>query len=201
SYPLVLKIPDSAFSLGVFKVANEDEFRAKAADLLDDSDLVLAQEFLPTDFDWRVGVLDRKPIFVCRYFMSKDHWQIYNHARKAAESSGDFDSMPVEKAPPAVIETALHAASLIGDGLYGVDLKQKGDKCCVIEINDNPNIDAGVEDESLGQKLYERIMQSFFERIERSKQRADDNTSAAETELSLKTARHARASQCEGMRE
>ena len=40
-YPLVIKIPDSAFSLGVFKVASEQEFRVKVFDLLDDSDLVL----------------------------------------------------------------------------------------------------------------------------------------------------------------
>jgi glutathione synthase/RimK-type ligase-like ATP-grasp enzyme len=173
SYPLVLKIPDSAFSLGVFKVSSEVEFRAKAAELLEDSDLVLAQEFLPTDFDWRVGVLDRKPLYVCRYFMSKDHWQIYNHARKDEDRMGEFDTMAVEDAPADVIDTALRAANLIGDGLYGVDLKQRDGKCYVIEINDNPNIDAGVEDELLGHELYERVMRSFLDRIERSKQRDD----------------------------
>ena len=188
-YPLVIKIPDSAFSLGVFKVASEQEFRAKASDLLDDSDLVLAQEFFPTDFDWRVGILDRKPLFVCRYFMSKDHWQIYNHSRKDDDSEGEFDTMHVDQAPAIVIETALQAANLIGDGLYGVDLKQKGDKCYVIEINDNPNIDAGVEDELLGPALYERIMHGFFDRIERSKQRADDAPRADAAEAELKVSR------------
>ena len=45
-------------------------------------------------------------------------------------------------------------ANLIGDGLYGVDLKQAGDKVVVIEVNDNPNIDCGVEDVYLGDDLY-----------------------------------------------
>jgi len=36
----------------------------------------------------------------------------------------------------------------------------------VIEVNDNPNIDAGVEDKVLGQQLYERIMEEFLRRME-----------------------------------
>lgn len=51
--------------------------------------------------------------------------------------------MPVEEVPKKVITTALKAANLIGDGLYGVDLKQNDKGVYVIEINDNPNIDSG----------------------------------------------------------
>nr|MBF3181566.1 RimK family alpha-L-glutamate ligase [Pseudomonas aeruginosa] len=54
----------------------------------------------------------------------------------------------------------------IGDGLYGVDLKQAGDKVLVIEVNDNPNIDAGIEDGQLGDELYRRILQAFVQRLE-----------------------------------
>ncbi|MDX3948570.1 RimK family alpha-L-glutamate ligase, partial [Pseudomonas aeruginosa] len=71
-----------------------------------------------------------------------------------------------EQVPPAVLELALEAAGLIGDGLYGVDLKQAGDKVLVIEVNDNPNIDAGVEDGQLGDELYRRILQAFVQRLE-----------------------------------
>jgi hypothetical protein len=28
-----------------------------------------------TDFDWRIGVLDRQPIFASKYFMSQGHWR------------------------------------------------------------------------------------------------------------------------------
>ena len=58
--------------------------------------------------------------------------------------------MPVHEAPRKVVELAVKTANLIGDGLYGVDLKQAGDKVVVIEVNDNPNIDCGVEDVYLG---------------------------------------------------
>jgi len=58
------------------------------------------------------------------------------------------------------------AANLIGDSLYGVDVKQVENKFYVIEVNDNPNIDAGVEDATLKDELYFRIMRVFLRRIE-----------------------------------
>jgi glutathione synthase/RimK-type ligase-like ATP-grasp enzyme len=171
-FPMVIKVPDSAFSLGVFKINTEADLRKTAQKFLRESDLVLVQEFLPTDFDWRIGILDRQPLFACRYFMSKDHWQIYNHGKKGDDFAGEFDTIPVEDAPSEVVKTALAAANLIGDGLYGVDLKQSDRRVYVIEVNDNPNIDFGIEDEYLGSALYDRIIQSLMERIEKSKQRS-----------------------------
>jgi glutathione synthase/RimK-type ligase-like ATP-grasp enzyme len=47
-----------------------------------------------------------------------------------------------------------------------VDLKQIDGKCFIIEVNDNPNIDAGVEDEVLKDGLYLKIMEIFLERIQ-----------------------------------
>jgi glutathione synthase/RimK-type ligase-like ATP-grasp enzyme len=64
----------------------------------------------------------------------------------------------------------VRAAALMGDGLYGVDIKQAGRRSYVIEINDNPTIDHGYEDKLLRQELYERIMQVMFDRVERRKQ-------------------------------
>jgi glutathione synthase/RimK-type ligase-like ATP-grasp enzyme len=54
-------------------------------------------------------------------------------------------------------------------GLYGVDLKQVGDRVVVIEVNDNPSIDAGVEDAYLGKDLYRHIMDEFLRRMERKR--------------------------------
>ena len=71
--------------------------------------------------------------------------------------------------PPDVLKLALKATSPIGDGLYGVDLKQAGDRTVVIEVNDNPSIDAGVEDAYLGEDLYRRIMDEFLRRMERKR--------------------------------
>ena len=53
---------------------------------------------------------------------------------------------PLPDVPKEVTGVALVACAIIGDGLYGVDLKEVGGRVFVIEVNDNPNIDAGVED-------------------------------------------------------
>ena len=58
-YPLVLKIPDGSFSRGVKKADDRVALERLAAEMLEDSDLILAQAFMPTTFDWRVGVLGR----------------------------------------------------------------------------------------------------------------------------------------------
>jgi glutathione synthase/RimK-type ligase-like ATP-grasp enzyme len=166
-FPCVLKQPDSAFSLGVIRVDEPSELEAKAEQFLSKSDLVIAQEFLPSSFDWRVGVLDRKILFVCKYHMVKGHWQIAVTDKKTGERDyGKVESVPIHEAPAFVVRAGLRAAQQIGDGLYGVDVKQIGNKAYVIEVNDNPNVDAGYEDQVLGDELYTRIMRVFLERME-----------------------------------
>lgn len=169
SYPLVLKQPDSAFSLGVFKVKNKSEALQVLKMLFKKSDMVLCQEFLYSEFDWRIGMLDNRPLFACKYYMSENHWQIYNWKNKDEENGGDSETLPLADVPEAVLKTASKAAALIGDGLYGVDLKMIEDKVYVVEVNDNPNIDAGIEDLVLGDTLYETLIDSFINRIEAAK--------------------------------
>lgn len=167
TYPLVLKLPESSFSLGVFRVNSPSEMEFKIEEMFKESDLVLAQEFLPSDYDWRIGIIDNQPIFSCKYYMANKHWQIYNWQSEIAnESYGRHESVPINKVPNYVLKTALKAAALIGNGLYGIDIKETGQKAYLIEINDNPNIDFGVEDAILGDELYERIMRSIYNRIE-----------------------------------
>jgi glutathione synthase/RimK-type ligase-like ATP-grasp enzyme len=169
SFPLVLKIPDGSFSRGVVKVEDVPQLERAAAQLFQSTALLIAQEFLYTEFDWRVGVLNREALYACRYYMSRGHWQIYNHAARGAARSGGFETLAVSSAPPEVVKLALRATHPIGDGLYGVDIKQTNDRLVVIEVNDNPSIDAGVEDEQLGLELYRRIMQEFLRRMERKR--------------------------------
>ena len=119
--PCVLKKPDGAFSIGVVKARTPEEVSQRLDTLLAESELVVAQEFTPSDFDWRIGVLDRRPLFAARYHMAPGHWQII---RQGASSStyGRVEAVPFEEVPDEVMETALRAASLFGEGLYGVDL-------------------------------------------------------------------------------
>jgi glutathione synthase/RimK-type ligase-like ATP-grasp enzyme len=170
-WPVVLKKPDGAFSLGVVKVANDEELRERLDEYLAESDLVVAQEFLATTFDWRIGILDRRPLYASRYFMAAGHWQIVRREDNGRRHYGKYETVPIEAAPPQAVEVALRAANLVGDGLYGVDVKQTENGFYVIEVNDNPNLDAGVEDAILKDELYTRVMEVFLKRIEARKTR------------------------------
>jgi glutathione synthase/RimK-type ligase-like ATP-grasp enzyme len=164
--PLVLKQPDSAFSAGVRKAADKAELDVIVEEMLKKSDLVIAQSFVPTEFDWRIGILDGHPLYACRYHMAEGHWQILK--RDGGGKAVDFgraETVAVEMAPTRVVKLALKAANAVGKGLYGVDLKEVGGKVYLIEVNDNPNIDAGFEDWVLGDELYLRVMRTFAARV------------------------------------
>ena len=68
----------------------------------------------------------------------------------------------------------MKAANLIGDGLYGVDVKESNGNFYIIEVNDNPNIDSDSEDAILKEDLYNRIMEVFVRRMEQKRARLDD---------------------------
>ncbi len=159
--PCVLKRPDGAFSQGVKKATDVDELRRIIESMLEDSDLVIAQEWTPTDYDWRIGVIDGKPLYACRYHMAARHWQI-----ASGDDFGKVDTMAVADAPPKVIDVAVRAANQIGRGLYGVDLKEVNGQPMIIEVNDNPNLDAGYEDAVLKEELWREIARVFLKRIE-----------------------------------
>ena len=168
--PVVLKQPDSAFSKGVTKVETEEAMRATVKEMLAQSELIVAQAFLPTDFDWRVGIFDGRPLYVCKYFMARRHWQIIRRNESGETAvEGSCKTLSVGEAPKEVIQCALKAANLIGDGLYGVDLKAVDNQPYIIEVNDNPSIDTGYEDAVLKAALYREIMSVFLQRIEAKK--------------------------------
>ena len=65
-----------------------------------------------------------------------------------------------------MIEVALRAARAIGAGLYGVDIKETGGSIVVIEVNDNPNLEHGVEDQVGKDEVWSRILKWFIKRID-----------------------------------
>jgi len=163
--PCVLKLPDSGFGLDVLRIESEEQLESHAQRFFATSELLIAQEWLPTGFDWRVGVYDRRPLFVCKYFMAPGHWKVNRIEPGAATVEGETVAVSVGEAPETVVATAVRAANLIGRSLYGVDLKQVGDRCYLIEVNDNPNVDAGNEDQVLGSALYREVMGVYARRI------------------------------------
>jgi glutathione synthase/RimK-type ligase-like ATP-grasp enzyme len=165
-WPVVLKIPDGSFSRGVYKCESAADLKEKLAQLLDDSDLVIAQEYVPTTFDWRIGVLGGEPLYACQYLMARKHWQIVKHGAGKPAEEGGSKTVALKEAPPEVVETAVKAARLIGDGLYGVDLKQTANGLFVIEINDNPDLNHGVEDAAEKDAVWEKLVRWFYDRLE-----------------------------------
>lgn len=165
--PVVLKSPDSTFSFGVKKAETKEEYEKTVSEMLKESELVIAQKFSPSEYDWRIGVLDGKAFYACRYYMAKGHWQIYNWAAKEKDDQdGNADCLPIEKVPAKILKNAIKAAKLMGKGLFGIDIKEVDGEALVIEINDNPNIDAGVEDAYYGDKVYTDILMALKDRLE-----------------------------------
>jgi len=165
-WPVVLKIPDGSFSRGVFKLDTPEALKERLEALLEESDLVLAQEFVPTSFDWRIGVLGGEPLFACKYLMAKQHWQVINHRPGQAADEGRSKAVALDDVSPGVVEAAVKAARLIGDGLYGVDLKETDRGVVVIEVNDNPNLDHGYEDAVAKDGLWEALVTWFVRRLD-----------------------------------
>jgi len=103
----VLKKPDSAFSHGVIKIEDEKSLQKSLTQFFKTSDLIVVQPFIPTEFDWRIGILDNKPLFACRYFMAKGHWQIYDWDAEQENKDGDHETLPIHAVPEAILKIAL----------------------------------------------------------------------------------------------
>ena len=141
----------------VEKAATPDEFVQVGRRLFRRADRIVAQRFLKSVFDWRVGILGGKPLYVCQYVIPRKQWKVLTYTAEGKTVYGAVKGVPLDKADPALLRCATEAANAIGNGLYGVDLKQINGDYVVIEVNDNPTIISGDEDQKAGD-LYERII-------------------------------------------
>lgn len=155
--PVVLKAPNSSFSLYVEKASTPEEFLSVSKRFLRRADRIVAQRFIQSAFDWRVGVMGGDPLYACQYVIPKKRWKIVSYTPDGKTVYGPVKAVPIDKTPKGLIDCATKAAAAIGTGLYGVDLKQTDDKFVVIEVNDNPTINAGDEDQG-NSDLYERLI-------------------------------------------
>ena len=156
--PVVLKAPYTSFSKYVEKVACETSFREVAKRFFRKSDVLVVQKFMPTAFDWRVGVLNNEVLYVCKYMIPKGRWKHGAKIRgKPTFIWGRTVALKKENAPIELKEVALKACSVVGKGLYGVDIKEVDGNYIVVEVNDNPSIYARYED-LRNKDLYEKII-------------------------------------------
>jgi glutathione synthase/RimK-type ligase-like ATP-grasp enzyme len=144
--PLVLKAPNSSFSAYVDKVTSAEAFVRVGRRFLRRADRLVVQQYLPSEFDWRVVTLHGHVLAVVQYRFARDRWKAMQ--RGEAGETAVVHGVPRESAPSGLLDVALAAGRAIGDSLYGVDVKQIGDEFVVIEVNDNPTIAATEEDQA-----------------------------------------------------
>jgi glutathione synthase/RimK-type ligase-like ATP-grasp enzyme len=141
-FPVVLKVPDGYGSRGVVRAASLAEIAAIWADL---GPLLVAQAFVTSTFDWRIGTLDGRPLWACQYRMVRGHWQVVKHGPDGTLREGGHTRMRLGDVPADVLDLAVRASATIGRGLYGVDIKDSPEGPLVIEVNDNPSLETGIE--------------------------------------------------------
>jgi glutathione synthase/RimK-type ligase-like ATP-grasp enzyme len=156
--PVVLKAPYTSFSKYVEKTGSEYGFKRICKRFFRRSDVVVVQKFVPTKFDWRVGVLGSEVLYVCKYTIPSGRWK---HGTKIRGSSrivwGSTQTIHRNEAPQKLKECAVSACNAIGDSLFGVDLKEINGNFTVVEVNDNPSIYAGEEDRK-DTDIYKKII-------------------------------------------
>jgi len=154
--PLVLKAPNSSFSAYVDKVASPDAFMKVGRRFLRRADRLVVQQYMPSDFDWRVITLAGEVLAVLKYQFAPAQWRLMD--RTAGGEGPKVLGVPLDEAPEALKRIGLAAANAVGDSLYGVDVKEIEGEYYVIEVNDNPTIAAGEEDQA-NPDIYSRIIQ------------------------------------------
>lgn len=144
--PLVLKAPNSSFSAYVDKVTTAEAFVRVGKRFLRRADRLVVQQYMPSEFDWRVITLHGHVLAVVQYRFARDRWKAME--RGEGGEAATVRGVPRSEAHPALVRTALAAAATVGDSLYGVDLKEIDGAFYVIEVNDNPTIAATEEDQA-----------------------------------------------------
>lgn len=162
--PLVIKHPSRSHGQGVFKANSRDSLERRLKQLSCDTPLALAQEFLPSPFDWRIGVLDNVPLFACRYYMVPGYWKIIRYSSRSRSGEGKVEQIDLKHVPNEIIRLAVRATKLIGRGLYGVDLKETTRGVIIVEINDNPDLNNGYELATAETEVWQRVINWFLSR-------------------------------------
>ena len=157
--PLILKEPSTSFSQRVEKVADIAEFFRVARRFSRMSDRIVVQQFVESRYDWRVGVLNGKLLYACKYTIPSVTFKIQASVNGHIVYCG-VESMPESAVPPHVVQLGIDAARAIGTGLYGVDIKNNNGDACVIEVNDNPSLESG--EDACYPRIYEQIIGHLF---------------------------------------
>jgi len=157
--PLIIKEPSTSFSLRVEKVTDIASFFRVARRFIKMSDWIVVQQYVESKYDWRVGVLNGELLYVCKYTIPSVTFKIQASVNGHIVYCG-VESVPEQDVPPHIISLGIEAANAIGDGLYGVDIKNNNGDACVIEVNDNPSIESG--EDTCYPRVFDQIISHLF---------------------------------------
>ncbi len=154
--PVVVKTPYTRFSSHVEKANSEEEFVKISKNFLRKSKVLIIQEYIKSDFDWRVGILQNEILYLCKYCIPTGGWKIKSKIN-GRNIWGDTIAVQRESISPELKEICITLSKCVGKGLYGLDVKEIDNGYKVIEINDNPSIYEGYED-AIDKDIYEKII-------------------------------------------
>jgi glutathione synthase/RimK-type ligase-like ATP-grasp enzyme len=157
--PLIVKEPSTSFSLRVEKVSNIADFFKVARRFIRLSDWIVVQQYIESRYDWRVGVLNGNLLYACKYTIPSETFKIQASVNGHLVYCG-VESVEPDAVPGNVTRLGIEAANAIGDGLYGVDIKNTNGDAYVIEVNDNPSIESGEDD--CYPRVFEQIVTHLF---------------------------------------
>jgi glutathione synthase/RimK-type ligase-like ATP-grasp enzyme len=157
--PVIVKEPSTSFSLRVEKANDVSAFFSVARRFIRLSDWIVAQQYIESRYDWRVGVLDGGLLYACKYTIPSVSFKIQASVNGHTVYCG-VESVPENAIPPHVVRLGIDAADAIGSGLYGVDIKNNNGDAYVIEVNDNPSLESG--EDGYYPHVYERIVTRLF---------------------------------------
>ncbi|MCX9085838.1 MAG: RimK family alpha-L-glutamate ligase [Candidatus Methanoperedens sp.] len=154
--PVIIKTPYTRFSSHVEKASNIAEFIEISRHLLRKAKVLVVQEYVRSDFDWRVGILRNEVIYLCKYYIPKGGWKVKSKIN-GKNVWGETIAVSRDTISPELKDLSINLSKHIGTGLYGLDVKETNDGFKVIEINDNPSIYDGFED-VIDNDIYEKII-------------------------------------------
>ena len=113
-------------------------------------------------------MLSGEPLFVCQYRMAAVHW--HDSQARAGRLGREGGSAPLRSIKPPGAHRCRRAGSCakpIGDGFYGVDIKQSSTGYVVAwKFNDNPNLEHGIEDAVTKDEAWIKRLRWFIDRFE-----------------------------------
>ena len=97
--------------------------------------------------------------------MAKKHWQIVHHHADGSADEGGFRTFPIDRCRRRSSMPACAPRASSATGSTGSTSRRRADGVFIIEINDNPNLEHGVEDLVGKADLWNRLTRWFTTRI------------------------------------